>query len=94
MLRDGFLRFCDNPEIACCKAEAELGRLRQENHRLRAELLKSQRRERAAIADLEYIHCAGRFGCLVCHNNDICKRQTIQIGKCVDFKWRDTQESK
>ena len=38
MLRDGFLRFCDDPELACCRAEAELGQLRIENVRLRAEL--------------------------------------------------------
>ena len=24
MLRDGFLRFCDDPEIACIRAEKEL----------------------------------------------------------------------
>jgi len=35
MLKDGFLRFCDDPELACCRAEAELGQLRIENARLR-----------------------------------------------------------
>ena len=49
MLRDGFLRFCDNPEIACCKAERELEQLRAENASLRAQLAESQRRERAAV---------------------------------------------
>lgn len=38
MLKDGFLRFCDDPEIACCKGEAELKQLRKENAALRAEL--------------------------------------------------------
>lgn len=35
MLRDGFLRFCDDPEISCCKAEHELDELRSEVKRLR-----------------------------------------------------------
>lgn len=51
MLRDGFLRFCDNPEIACCKAERELEQLRAENASLRAQLAESQRRERAAVEE-------------------------------------------
>ena len=34
MIKNGFLRFCDDPEIACCKVEAELGNLRIENKRL------------------------------------------------------------
>ncbi len=55
MLKDGFLRFCDDPEIACCRGEAELGQLRQENIRLRAELLESQRRESAAVECIEEI---------------------------------------
>lgn len=38
MLKDGFLRFCDDPEISCCRGEAELGLLREENVRLRAQL--------------------------------------------------------
>jgi hypothetical protein len=38
MLKDGFLRFCNDPELACCRAEAELGQLREENARLHAEL--------------------------------------------------------
>jgi len=35
LLRDGFLRFCDDPEISCCKAEHELDELRSEVKRLR-----------------------------------------------------------
>jgi hypothetical protein len=42
MLRDGFLRFCDDPEIACCRAEAELGQLRTENAQLHAKLAELQ----------------------------------------------------
>lgn len=42
MLRDGFLRFCDDPDIACCRAEAELGKLRIENDQLYAELAELQ----------------------------------------------------
>ena len=49
MHRDGFLRFCDDPEIACCRAEAELGQLRTENARLTKERDEAQRRERAAV---------------------------------------------
>ena len=52
MLKDGFLRFCDNPEIACCKAEKELERLRNENAALRIQLSESQRREQAAVEDI------------------------------------------
>lgn len=61
MLRDGFLRFCDNPEIACCKAERELEQLRAENASLRAQLAESQRRERAAVEDLN-----GTGACFTC----------------------------
>lgn len=37
MLRDGFLRFCDDPEIACIRAEKELEQLRNEISRIREE---------------------------------------------------------
>lgn len=37
MLRDGFLRFCDDPEIACIRAEKELEHLRNEISRIREE---------------------------------------------------------
>lgn len=56
MRKDGFLRFCDDPEIACCKAERELEQLRAESASLREQLDEGQRRERAAvelIADVE-----------------------------------------
>ena len=36
MLRNGFTRFCDDPEIACCKAEKELEQLRAELTELKA----------------------------------------------------------
>lgn len=52
MLKDGFLRFCDDPEIACCRAEAELGRLREENTQLRTQLAESQRKRRDGMKDL------------------------------------------
>lgn len=55
MLKDGFLRFCDNPEIACCKAEKELEQLRNENVALRAKLSESQRREQAAVEFIKYL---------------------------------------
>ena len=47
MLRDGFLRFCDDPDIACCRAEAELGKLRIENGQLYAELAELQELDQA-----------------------------------------------
>ena len=71
MLRDGFLRFCKDPEIACCKAERELEQLRTENASLRDKLAESQRRERAAVHDLKLAlidealdpcHCC-EYGC-------------------------------
>ena len=52
MLKAGFLRFCDNPEIACCKAERELEHLRSENALLRKRLAESQRREHDARNEL------------------------------------------
>jgi len=55
-------------------------------------LAASQRREQAAVEDMQYIHCAGRYGCKVCLNNDVCKRQDSHIGKCHDFDWRGPQE--
>ena len=62
MLKDGFLRFCDNPEIACCKAEKELERLRNENAALRIQLAESQRREKAAVEVLNKIYERTRPG--------------------------------
>ena len=38
MFKYGFTRFCDDPEITCCKAEKELELLHEENERLYAEL--------------------------------------------------------
>ena len=55
MLKSGFLRFCDNPEIACCKAERELEQLRTENASLREQLAESQRREQAAVEFIKYL---------------------------------------
>jgi hypothetical protein len=49
MLKDGFLRFCNDPEIACCKAEAELGRLRQENAALKSERDEQYKTAQTAI---------------------------------------------
>ena len=55
MLKDGFLRFCDDPELTCCKAEAELGRLRNENARLLFQLQDAQRRVDAAVECVEEV---------------------------------------
>lgn len=58
MLRDGFLRFCDDPDIACCRAEAELGKLRIENDQLYAEL--------AELQELAQAKAEGRLVVLPC----------------------------
>ncbi len=60
MLKDGFLRFCNDPELACCRAEKELGQLRIENENLHTQLAKSRERERAAVRDL--IALAHKYG--------------------------------
>ena len=89
MLRDGFLRFCDNPEIACCKAERELEQLRAENASLRAQLAESQRRERAAVED-------ARQGsvCRTCHYlNNGCEPLNLDAG-CHKWQWRGQQAVK
>ena len=58
MLRDGFLRFCNDPEIACCKAEREFKQLRVEAAnqqalclRLQAQLASTLTRAEAAEAE-------------------------------------------
>ncbi len=60
------------------------------HHKFHLETLQAERD--AAVKDLTYIHCAGRYGCEICLNNDVCKRQDTQIGKCIDFKWRGIKE--
>jgi len=55
-------------------------------------LAESQRREQAAVSDMQYIHCAGRYGCRICLNNDVCKCQDSHIGRCDNFDWRGPQE--
>ena len=95
MLRDGFLRFCDNPEIACCKAERELEQLRAENASLRAQLAESQRRERAAVEDLK------RFSaCCQCNANidgsccDMFDGTAENKYFCSNWQWRGPQAEK
>lgn len=68
MLRDGFLRFCNDPEIACCKAEAELGRLRTENAQLRSQLQESQRRERAYAEAIKRHYADMTSQCFICYS--------------------------
>ena len=95
MLRDGFLRFCDNPEIACCKAERELEQLRTENASLREQLAESQRRERAAVEDLK------RFSaCCQCNANidgsccDMFDGTAENKYFCSNWQWRGQQAGK
>jgi len=81
MLRDGFLRFCNDPEIACCKAERELEQLRTENASLREQLAEAQRREKAAVEDMNEAQ-----GC-VCL---ICKwYQHLPVKSCAKFPRED-----
>ena len=99
MLKAGFLRFCDNPEIACCKAERELEHLRSENALLRKRLSESQRRERAALEDMKFGPC-----CVTCANSRITGlRGVCALGgkeSCNDgvhgykkWQWRGPQEA-
>jgi hypothetical protein len=76
MLRDGFLRFCDNPEISCCKAERELENLRSENASLHARLAASQRREKAAVEEV----------CRRCPDGDVI--DGLKHYSCDRCKWR------
>ena len=62
MLRDGFLRFCDDPELACCRAEKELEQLRTENVRLQAVL--------AGLQELAKAKADGRLVELPCKVGD------------------------
>lgn len=45
----------------------------------------------AAMEDMKFIHCAGRYGCEICLNNEVCKMQNSHIGKCDNFDWRGTK---
>lgn len=55
MLRDGFLRFCDDPEIACIRAEKELEHLRNEISRIREENRWIPRSERWPEENQRYL---------------------------------------
>jgi len=74
MFRDGFLRFCDDPDLACCRAEKELEQLRTENVRLQAvlaglqELAKAKAEGRGKVAHGKWI---SEEICSAC-NFDIC----------------------
>lgn len=107
MLKDGFLRFCDDPEIACCKAEAELGRLRNENARLLSQLQDAQRRADKAVEDMKNIvdnvreeHCdetccfACKFDCdtsITDSGAHACECPGFDRDDC--FEWRGPQEA-
>lgn len=62
--------------------------LTAENKTLRDRAERAEGEMDAAVEDMTYIHCAGRFGCEICLNNDVCKKQNYHIGKCSDFDWR------
>ncbi len=96
MLKDGFLRFCDDPEVACCRAEHELGQLRRENHGLLDTIEKFQAITRdIPFDDLEKYCDAIRDGrCVVlpCKVGEILahvNNQNIQLGVLIYF---DTPE--
>ena len=97
MLRDGFLRFCNDPEIACCKAERELEQLRTGNASLREQLAESQRRGQAAVEDMTAVlkrdsddicaYCKNRIEC----KNEQCEKYSSGVGDVdgnyPDWKW-------
>ena len=92
MLRDGFLRFCNDPEIACCKAERELEQLRTENASLREQLAEAQRRERAAVEQIEQqMIFDAQKGCEPC---EICSNADKTPCEECNPKWRGLQAGK
>lgn len=94
MMRDGFLRFCDNPEIACCKAERELEQLRAENASLLAQLAESQRREQAAVEDFEGCMKNKKERCAYCIHDDECEPgESLCYANVCGFEWRGPQEA-
>lgn len=101
MRRNGFLRFCDYPGIACCEAEAELGQLRAENARLRAELIEARHRATAAIEDMALIagqsNSALTCNCCKYNPNDMgCELDGSQFddaGEC-HFTWCEPEGGK
>ena len=85
MLKDGFLRYCDDPDIACCRGEAELGRLRIENARRRADLERVERERDAAIADIKCVPSI--WPCYACkHTGQMSDRCHKNDREC--FEWR------
>jgi hypothetical protein len=93
MIKNGFLRFCDDPELACCRAERELGQLREENVQLRSQLQDAERRAAAAVRDINSVR--------MCHT---CKHFLREFGMggieckipCAtirheNFEWRGPQ---
>jgi hypothetical protein len=97
MLRDGFLRFCVDPEIACCRAEAELERLRAENVQLRVKLAESMRREQSMLVDMALIagDAISEKKCYICKyyvDGQGCELDGTQFdddGEC-HFTWHGT----
>lgn len=68
MIKNGFLRFCDDPELACCRAERELGQLREKNAQLRSQLQDTQRRERAHEAAIKRHYADMTSQCFICYS--------------------------
>lgn len=101
MLKNGFLRFCDNPEIACCKAERELEQLRAENASLRERLAESQRRELAAVEDMTKMAKCKLLGtCTFCEHRNTPDARYKPCKGCIqenrsrkNFQWRGPQGS-
>lgn len=81
MIKNGFIRFCNEPETACCKAEAELA--------------DSRRRESAAVEDLrDSANCDSVCKHGRCNDNDCEEHKGTltenSINSC--FEWRGTQK--
>lgn len=83
MLRDGFLRFCDDPEIACCKAERELGELRTENAQIKKENKALDMKLSRAIKVIDGIceHCSWETGSKECVESE-----------CPIMEWRKEKD--
>ena len=87
MLKDGFLRFCDDPEVACCRAEHELAQLRREITRLKAENAELRMRCEVLMSDL-------KGDCASCAKNGVDSDVCV---KCVEseifdeYEWRGSK---
>lgn len=81
-----FTRYCNDPELACCRAEKELGRLAAENATLRAQLAQVQRERVAAVQDIDRkcVTCGKRKGWETCTEGAFISDGNV----CLNWQWR------